>query len=145
MIRRPPRCLLTDRQIEILRYRRQGMTFRQIAGIIHTTASNAGMVDVSARKKIQQAKEALEFFRTLESHPLCTLKAGTSLIDAVCLIFLKADKTGIPVPVSPASLFNWISAEHPDRIQDQVIQDDIEIYLRDNGELFSDRTYSRSG
>jgi len=65
--------LLTDRQREVLRYRKQGMTQQQIADIIKTSKANVCTIEKSAMENIRRAKETLEFLYTLDATHLCTI------------------------------------------------------------------------
>ena len=69
--------LLTDRQMEVLRYRKQGLTQQQIADIISTSKANVCTIEKSAMENIRRAKETLEFLYTLDATHLCTIPSGT--------------------------------------------------------------------
>ena len=56
--------LLTDRQKEVLRYRKQGLTQQQIADIIDTSKANVCTIEKSAMENIRRAKETLDFLYT---------------------------------------------------------------------------------
>ena len=49
--------LLTERQMEVLRYRKQGLTQQQIADIISTSKANVCTIEKSAMENIRRAKE----------------------------------------------------------------------------------------
>ncbi len=61
--------LLTDRQKEVLRYRKQGMTQQEIADIISTSKANVCTIEKSAMENIRRAKETLDFLYTLGCNP----------------------------------------------------------------------------
>ena len=69
--------LLTDRQMEVLRYRKQGLTQQQIADIISTSKANVCTIEKSAMENIRRAKETLEFLYTLDATHLCVIPNGT--------------------------------------------------------------------
>ena len=48
--------LLTDRQMEVLRYRKQGLTQQQIADIISTSKANVCTIEKSAMENIRRGK-----------------------------------------------------------------------------------------
>ena len=62
--------LLTERQREVLRYRKQGLTQQQIADIIATSKANVCTIEKSAMENIRRAKETLDFLYTLDSTPV---------------------------------------------------------------------------
>ena len=48
----------------------------------------------------------------------------------------EAGKAGIAIPDDPMVLINRIRVENPDKIHGRLIKKDIQVYLRDDGELF---------
>ena len=84
--------LLTDRQKEVLRFRKQGMTQQQIADIIHTSKANVCTIEKSATENIRRAKETLEFLYTLDATHLCTIAAGMDLLDVAPFILPRSRK-----------------------------------------------------
>lgn len=128
--------LLTDRQMEVLRYRKKGMTQQQIADIFHTSKANVCTIEKSAMENIRRAKETLDFLHTLDARPLCTLKAGSDLFDSAPLIFGEAGKIDIKVTTDSIDLINRLRAENPKRIHGRHIKEDIEVFLREDGELY---------
>jgi hypothetical protein len=127
--------LLTDRQKEILRYRKGGMTQQQVADIIHTSKANVCTIEKAAMENIQHAKETLYFFHTLDARYLCTLKAGSDLFDSVPLIFEDAEKIGVTLAADSMNLINRLRAEIPKRIHGRLIRQDIEVFLGDDGKI----------
>jgi Tfx family DNA-binding protein len=127
--------LLTDRQKEVLRYRKSGMTQQQVADIIHTSKANVCTIEKSAMENIQHAKDTLYFFHTLDARHLCTLKAGSDLFDAESLIFKEAGKIDIIVATDWMNLVNRLRVELPKRIHGRLIMQDIEVFLRNDGKI----------
>jgi len=86
--------LLTDRQKEVLRYRKQGLTQQQIADIINTSKANVCTIEKSAMENIRRARETLEFLYTLDATHLCTIPAGTDLLEVGSIITGKQRSLG---------------------------------------------------
>lgn len=128
--------LLTDRQREVLRYRKQGLTQQQIADIINTSKANVCTIEKSAMENIRRAKETLEFLYTLDAIHLCTIPAGTDLFDVPGMIFAEAEKNAIKVQYDTISLINRLRETRPQSCKARCICDDIEIYITDAGELY---------
>ena len=82
--------LLTERQMEVLRYRKQGLTQQQIADIISTSKANVCTIEKSAMENIRRAKETLEFLYTLDATHLCTIPSGTDLFNVPCNHFRRS-------------------------------------------------------
>ncbi len=128
--------LLTDRQKEVLRYRKAGMTQQQIADIIHTSKANVCTVEKSAMENVSRARETLEFLYSLDARHLCTLEKGTDLFIAVRSIFSEAEKFGIKVKYDSVQLMNRIRDEIPEKNKSRLIRNGIEVYIKDDGELY---------
>lgn len=128
--------LLTGRQREVLRYRKQGLTQQQIADIIATSKANVCTIEKSANENIRRAKETLEFLYTLDSTHLCTVPAGTDLFDVPALIFSEAEKLNIKVSYDTISLINHLRASRPQSFRARCICEPVEVYLTNNGEVY---------
>ncbi|MDK2974241.1 MAG: HTH-type transcriptional regulator, fmd operon transcriptional regulator [Methanofollis sp.] len=128
--------LLTDRQKEVLRYRKMGLTQQQVADIIGTSKANVCTIEKAAYENIERSKETLEYLYTLDSEHLCTIKAGTDLFDASSTVFDEAEKLGIKVKYNTIELINRIHDSNPDRFRARYVREDIEVYINKEGDLF---------
>jgi Tfx family DNA-binding protein len=127
---------LTDRQKEVLRYRRAGYTQQQIADIVHTTKANVSLIEKAANENIERAYETLEFMNTLDAIHLCTLEKGNDLIKAAECVLDKGTEYGVPIKYELLELCNKVRDKVPDSIRGRLLRADIEVYLRDDGEIF---------
>lgn len=130
--------LLTDRQKEVLRYRRSGLTQQQIADIIHTSKANICTIEKSAMENIKRARETLDFFYSLDARHLCTIEKGSDLLEAVNRIFEEAESAGIKVRYDSIQLMNRIREDIPEKNKSRLIREKIEVYLKDDGDLYFD-------
>lgn len=128
--------LLTDRQKEVLRYRKQGLTQQQIADIIRTSKANVCTIEKSAVENIKRAKETLEFLYTLDATHLCNIPAGTDLLDVATMIYQEAEKMGIKVKYDTISLINKMRDSAPERFKARFVRENIDVYINDDGELY---------
>ena len=128
--------LLTDRQKEVLRYRKQGLTQQQIADIISTSKANVCTIEKSATENIRRARDTLEFLYTLDATHLCTIQAAMDLLDVAPFIYSEAEKIGIKVKYDTISLINKIRESSPDRFKARHVKDNIEVYINDEGDLY---------
>jgi hypothetical protein len=128
--------LLTDRQMEVLRYRKQGMTQQQIADIISTSKANVCTIEKSAMENIRRAKETLEFLYTLDATHLCTIPSGTDLFEVPGMIFAEAEKAKIKVKYDTISLINRLREARPQSYKARCICEDVQIYITDEGEIY---------
>jgi HTH-type transcriptional regulator, fmd operon transcriptional regulator len=128
--------LLTDRQKEVLRYRKQGLTQQQIADIIDTSKANVCTIEKSAMENIRRAKDTLDFLYTLDATHLCTVTAGTDLLEVSPFIYKEAEKLGIKVKYDTISLINKIRESVPERFKARHVRENIEVYINEEGELY---------
>lgn len=128
--------LLTDRQKEVLRYRKSGLTQQQIADIIHTSKANICTIEKSAMENIKRARETLDFFYSLDARHLCTIEKGSDLLDASKKIFAEAEQAGIKVKYDSFQLMNRIREEIPEKNKPRLVRDKIEVYLKEDGDLY---------
>ena len=128
--------LLTDRQKEVLRYRKQGLTQQQIAEIIHTSKANVCTIEKAALENIARARETLEFLYTLDATHLCTLQKGLDLLKVPESIDAEAEKVGVKVKYDTISLINRIRDANPERFRGRQVREDVEIYINNDGDLY---------
>ncbi|MDO9539285.1 MAG: Tfx family DNA-binding protein [Methanocalculus sp.] len=128
--------LLTERQKEVLRYRKQGLTQQQIADLINTSKANVCTIEKSATENIKRARETLDFVNTLDAQELCTISAEADLLDAVNTIYDEAEKTGIKVRYDTVALINRVRDANPDKIHARYVQDSIRVYITRKGDLY---------
>ncbi|WOF15519.1 Tfx family DNA-binding protein [Methanoplanus sp. FWC-SCC4] len=128
--------LLTDRQKEVLRYRKHGYTQQQIADIIKTSKANVCTIEKAAMENIKKAKETIEFLYTLDATHLCTISAGSDFIEAAKDIFKEAEVEGIKVRYDTISLINRMRDSNPERFRARYIKDDIDVYINKEGDIY---------
>jgi len=128
--------LLTDRQKEVLRYRKNGLTQQQIAEIISTSKANVCTIEKAAMENIARARETLEFLYTLDASHLCTLKEGMDLLKTAEMIYSEAEKVGIKVKYDTISLINRLRDSNPERFRARYIRENVEVYINNDGELY---------
>jgi Tfx family DNA-binding protein len=128
--------LLTDRQKEVLRFRKQGLTQQQIADRIGTSKANVCTIEKAALDKIRRAKETIMFLYSLDASPLCVIKAGMDLLEVPPLIYREAEKRGIKVKYDTISLLNHVRNAAAERCRGRNLLDEITVYINNEGELY---------
>ena len=128
--------LLTDRQMEVLRYRKQGLTQQQIADIISTSKANVCTIEKSAMENIRRAKETLEFLYTLDATHLCTIPSGTDLFEVPAIVFREAEKINVKVKYDTISLINRLRESKSQCCKARQVCEDIIVYITDQGEIY---------
>ena len=129
--------LLTERQKIVLRYRNKGLTLQQIADILGTSKPDICTIEKRALENIRRAQATLDTLWTLNTTPICTIKAGSDLFEVISLFYAEAAKRAIRLPEDPIELINRLRSENPERIHGRYVKEDIALYLREDGEISS--------
>ena len=127
--------LLTERQIEVLRMKKKGMTQAEIARKMKTTRGNICIIESTALKNIEKAKNTLKFYRAMEAPVWVTVAAGTDLYDVPGLIFKEADRKKIKIVIDMAMVIVKLKTEATDRIHGRVTVGEIDISVDEQGNL----------
>ena len=128
--------LLTERQKEVLRHRRQGLTQQQIADIIGTSKANVCTIEKSALENVRRARETLQFMYTLDARFLCVIPSGADLLAVPDTIFREASDRGVKVRYDTIGLINRLRESIPQHVQARFVKDEIQVYLNDDGEIY---------
>ncbi|HJJ47222.1 MAG TPA: Tfx family DNA-binding protein [Methanocorpusculum sp.] len=128
--------LLTDRQKEILRFRRGGMTQQEIADRLGTSKANICTIEKSAHENIRRAKETLNFIYTLDAEELCIIEKGTDLINAPKQIYEEATRKQIKIRFDTLNLINSICNCVPEKIKGRQVKENICVYMNKEGNLY---------
>jgi len=126
---------LTDKQIEILRMKKKGMSQADIARTMKTTRSNICIIENTALKNIEKAKNTIKFYRAMEAPIWLTVPGGTDLYDIPEIVFKAADKKRIKISVDSAMVIVKLKTEAADRIHGRLTNDDIDISVDAHGNL----------
>jgi len=126
---------LTDKQIEVLRLKKKGMSQADIARYMKTTRGNICIIENTARKNIEKAKNTLKFYRAIEAPIWLTIPGGTDLYDIPEKVFKAADKKRIKIPVDSAMVIVKLKTEAQDRIHGRLTTDVIDVSVDEHGNL----------
>ncbi|HTY90447.1 MAG TPA: Tfx family DNA-binding protein [Methanocella sp.] len=127
--------LLTEKQIEILRMKKRGMSQADIARALKTTRGNICIIENTALKNIEKAKNTIKFYRAMEAPIWLTIPGGTDLYDIPGKVFKAADKKRIKITVDSAMVIVKLKTEAADRIHGRLTNDDIDISVDEHGNL----------
>ena len=126
---------LTDKQIEILKLKKKGMSQADIARKLKTTRGNICIIEGTAQKNIEKAKNTLKLFKTLEAPVWVTIAPGVDIYEAPELLFNEADKKRIKIAVDSAMVLVKIKTEVPDKVKGRITIDDIDISADESGNI----------
>ncbi|MDH7593933.1 MAG: Tfx family DNA-binding protein [Methanomicrobiales archaeon] len=128
--------LLTERQKQVLRLRRQGLTQQQIADLFSTSKANICAIEKAAMENIRRARETIAFLHTLDAIQLCTITAGTDLLGVPETIYREAEKLSIKVRYDTIELLNRIRSSVPECCHGRYLKDDLTIFINESGDIF---------
>lgn len=130
--------LLTERQLEILRLRRQGLSHKEIAEKLHTTRENIMILEKRALRNIELAKATLEFASSLGGG-VVNLEPGTRMVDIPRIVMDEADKMGLKLKADFVRIYNEIRFKVGRNKATGVLRKPIKIYLLPNGDIWVER------
>jgi len=126
---------LTDKQIEILRLKKKGMSQADIARSLKTTRGNICIIENTALKNVEKAKNTIKFFKALEAPIWLTLAAGTDLYDIPEKLFKAADKKRIKINIDAAMVVVKLKTEAQDKIHGRLTVDEIDVSVDNYGNI----------
>lgn len=100
--------ILTERQVEVLELREQGLTQQEVADRLGTTNSNISAVERAAEKNVEKARRTLELVRTVRSPVQFSASPGTSFDELVASVYARGDETGIKIAYSRPELYTHL-------------------------------------
>jgi Tfx family DNA-binding protein len=127
--------LLTERQVEVLKLKRKGMSQADIARKLKTTRGNISTVENTALKNIEKAERTLKLYRALEAPVWMTVPAGTDLYEIPQMIFKEADRKKIKINMDSAMVIIRLKTDAPDRISHRVTSGDVNISVDASGNV----------
>jgi Tfx family DNA-binding protein len=127
--------LLTPRQIEVLRMKKKGMTQADIARKMKTTRGNICIIESTAMKNIEKARNTVKFYRAMEAPVWITVAPGTDLYDVAPMIFKEADRKKIKIAIDSAMIVVKLKTEAQDRIQHRVTVGEIDVSVDEQGNV----------
>jgi Tfx family DNA-binding protein len=125
---------LTERQLEILRMRRSGMGYDDVAKTIGTTKENVMILEKRALRNIRLAKETLEAAASIVGQEL-VVPRGTRLVDVPPLVVDRANSSGVKLSVNMPTLMSQLSGALRNMIRDGALTEDVRIYLLPDGSV----------
>ncbi len=126
---------LTDKQIEILKLKKKGLSQADIARKLKTTRGNICIIEGTAQKNIVKAKNTLKLYKTLEAPVWVTISSGMDLYEVPAMLFKEADKKRIKVAVDAAMVIVKIKTEVPEKVRGRITLNEIDISSDEAGNI----------
>ncbi len=105
------RILLTSRQIEVLRLRKQGLTQAEVAKKLGTSRENVSIVERNAFRTLEASKSTIEAFESLDSGNSVTIPVRTSIYDIPRIILVRGDVLGVKVKTTSDDILAMVKSK----------------------------------
>jgi HTH-type transcriptional regulator, fmd operon transcriptional regulator len=126
---------LTDRQVEILKMKKKGMTQADIAKIEKTTRGNICIIEKTALRNVERATNTIKLYKTLEAPVWLTIAVGTDLLDVPKMVFKAADKKRVKISIDSAMIIVKLKTQVPYKMHGRLITNEIDISADQHGNL----------
>jgi hypothetical protein len=127
--------ILTDRQVEVLELREQGLTQRAVADRLGTTGSNVSAVERAAERNVEQARRTLGLIRTIRSPVRLTVDAGTSFDGLVDAVYERGDEDGVKIAYCRPELYAHLFGQLEPHTTRNRLDTEVEVGLTHDGEV----------
>ncbi|MCX8207550.1 MAG: Tfx family DNA-binding protein [Methanothrix sp.] len=127
---------LTERQIQVLRLRRRGLSQEEVAEILGTTRSNVSILERRAMQNIDRALATLKQWKMLQAPVAVRIAAGTDLFSLPGIIFREADERGLKLPVNSIDILAELRKIAPHITRRRIIERSFDIYVTEDGEIY---------
>ncbi len=124
---------LTERQMQILRLRKDGMKQGEIASRLGTTRQNIAILEGRAVKKIEEAAMTLQMLETQGTVCVTGIPAGTHILDAARMIIDEADRNGIRLKGNMVDLVSWLKSNMEGNIISGKISTGVRVMILSDG------------
>ena len=124
---------LTERQMQILRLRKDGMKQGEIASRLGTTRQNIAILESRAVKKIEEAAMTLQMLETQGTVCVTGIPAGAHILDAARMIIDEADRNGIRLKGNMVDLVSWLKSNMEGNIISGKISTGVRVMILSDG------------
>lgn len=134
------RGFLTERQIQVLRLRRRGMSQEEVAALLGTTRANVSILEKRAMQNIDRALETLKQWKMIHAPVAVRIPEGTDLFALPGIIFREADTRGLKLPVNSIDILAGLKEIAPHLTRRRLIERSFDIYVTEDGEIYVEET-----
>ncbi|MEM2942958.1 MAG: Tfx family DNA-binding protein [Candidatus Bathyarchaeia archaeon] len=127
--------LLTDRQIQVLKFRNRGLTQEETAKQLKTTRENVSILESRARRNINRARATIETLEDLGLAARLQVKPETPVLDIAKIILRKADSLNVRMQLDCIDLLEKVKMKARNKIKSKKVVKTISITLLPYGDL----------
>ncbi|MFX0204303.1 MAG: Tfx family DNA-binding protein [Candidatus Hodarchaeota archaeon] len=115
-MKKDDQTFFTDRQLEVLKLRRQGLVQREVARRLDTSRANVSILEKHAYEKVRRAKATLDLFNKMNMAVQVIISPKTKVRDIPRLIFKKADEANIKMRINNPSVLGEVTFKASDKM-----------------------------
>ncbi|MBS1263685.1 MAG: DNA-binding protein Tfx [Methanonatronarchaeales archaeon] len=127
--------LLTDRQVQVLHLRGEGLSQSEVAERLGTSVPNISTIEKRARKNIDKAKRTVTLLREFDAPVRITISDGTDLYEVPGAIYDAADGASIKVRRSGPEILRLVHREAGDKVRDRAVTSPLTISVDRDGKI----------
>lgn len=126
---------LSERQIEVLKLRRQGLIQRQVADRLKTTRENVSILESRAHRNIERAIATLEILEEQGISTHITIMPKKHILEVPKIILREADKATIKINSSLIEILELVKLRARSKIVNKHIVKPISVTILPDGKL----------
>lgn len=128
--------LLTEKQLEVLKLRQQGLSHQEIAEKLGTTRENVYILEKRGLRNIEIARATIEVAK--HQGILCeiSIPAGTRLVEIPKIIVDEADKHRVKLKANFTRIYDEIRYKVPGAIKGTKLDKEIIVYIMVDGDFW---------
>jgi Tfx family DNA-binding protein len=127
------KILLSNRQIEILKLRKQGLSQKQISERIKTTRENVNILEKRAYRNIKRATATLHILNHLEISALIKIQPHTHILDVPRMVLDAADKSKIKIRANCFDILDELRIKMGNKIKSKYLIEPLTITILPDG------------
>lgn len=130
---------LTERQVEILRLRRNNVSRGDIAKSLRITRQDVTILEKRAMNNVERAFNTINL-AAMEGYSVrVKLTKGTPILDAIKEILDAGNRNGVKVGLSIPELFTLIRMNQEGKIKQGILFSDMDVNILQNGRLITNQ------
>lgn len=126
---------LTERQVQVLHLRGQGISQSDVADRLGTSAPNISIVEKRARQNLEKARRTATLAAELEAPVQLTITEGMDLYEVPGTIYDAADDVEIKVTPSGPEILRLVHREAGDKVRDRAVEAPISVSVSTDGDI----------
>lgn len=129
------KTFLTEKQLEVMRLRAEGLTQAEIAKRLDTSRANICSLEKRAEENVERAKNTIHLAKRTKAPVRMKIHKDDDILDSVKKLFSEADEAGIHVLQDTPGLISEIREQAGERLEGRRASEEIELSLTHEGKV----------